>query len=166
MPQKTKSPISAGNFKVLETFAWKDDKRMLQAWVLVSMPLLCRSCNSGRIFSWPAFVLLGSTVLTLHFVTNCTSQGILEVGLCRIWNTDEKFVGRRQMFWTGRYSFCPTTFSWHMTQSCLPREQESGFDYTSHSTSCLPAFQIEKVYILIYQNFVSFLVSFCHQSLI
>lgn len=149
MPQKTKSPISAGNFKVLETFSWKDDKRMLQSWVLVGMPHLCRSCNSAGIFSWPAFVLLGSTLLTLHFVTNYTCWGTLEVGVGRIWNIGEKWVGRRQMFWTGRCSFCPATFPWHMAQSCctlmseFPQEQESGFDYTSHSTSCLPAFQME-----------------------
>lgn len=177
MPQKPKSPIGAGNFKVLETFSWKDDKRMLQAWVLVGVPPLCRSCNSTGIFSWPAFVLFGSTVLTLHFVTTYTCEGILEAGLCRIWDIDEKCVGRRQMFWTGRCSFCPTTFPWHMAQSCstlmsdFPQEMESGFDYTFHSTSsCLPAFQLKphfpKVYILVYQNFVSFLASFCQQSLI
>lgn len=53
MPQKTKSPISAGNFKVLDTFPWTDDKRMSQAWVLVGIPHLRRSSNSTVVFSWP-----------------------------------------------------------------------------------------------------------------
>lgn len=88
MPQKTKSPISAGNFKVLETFSWKDDKRI---WVLLGMP-----CRFSRDFLMAC--ICGSTALTLHFVTNYTCQGILEVSLCWIWNIDENMLGGGRCF--------------------------------------------------------------------
>lgn len=52
MPQNPKSPIIVGNFKGLETFSWKYDKRMSQAWVLVGIPHLHRSCDVAVNLSW------------------------------------------------------------------------------------------------------------------
>lgn len=167
MPLKPNSPISKGNFKVLETFSCKDDKRMLQTWVLMAVPPLCRSCNSAGIFSWTAFVpaqhstnslfchylyLWGQVFAESRILIRNVLGGGKYFGL-----VDAHFVSQRSLdTWPSpAVAWCLTSLRrWKVALATL-------------SMPLLHVFlHFRKVYILVYQNFVSFLVSFCQQSLI
>lgn len=161
---------------MLEIFSWKDDKRMSQAWVLVGIPHLRRSCDSAVIFSWPC------VCATCWYSVNSQLYWELHVRASWRFKLGEsgvlvgRVVGEGRCF--GLAAACCVPQHCLDTRSspvvpCYPTSSQrmKGSLATSvpipilHACINFRGNPTPEVYILVCLHFVSFFISLCQQSL-